>query len=890
MSTTIDSLDIQISASAGTAAANIDKLAASLGRLKSNAGLTKVTNNLNKLSASLNSINSAAGAVGSLEKLGSALNGLAGIQKLSGLSSALTTLKRLPQIVQGIDAATMSSFSASMKELASALAPLATRIDSLAAGFSRLPANIRAVVSATNRMKTESNGAAAAQTRHNASLNAGSINLAAWLTNARAMIAAAGRIKQAIAGVLTEAIAWDGIQYRFGRAFGEDAEEMYQYIQKLNKALGINVQEFMQYSSLMGSIVKGLGVGQEKASTIAIGATELAYDIWAGTNDKYATLEEAFNAVRSALVGEIEPIRAAGMPLSQASLQEYLDSIGMAAVKMADLSEASKVQVRYAAMVDAAMRQGIVGTYAREIKTAEGAVRALSQQLATLAQSLGSLFLPILSAVIPIISAFVTLIYEAVAAIASLFGLPFFEIDWSGGGGGFGGITEGADNAAGAIGGAADKAKELKKYMMGMDELNVLPDQTDNSGGGGGVGGGGGALDLELSTLWKDTAEQVQSIVDNVKEWLGLNKEIDSWADLFHTRLGKILAGVVAVGIAFGAWKLGTILSAAGGVASAVGSVLAVVKPLVTYIALAYGAISYFTGLIDGFMNGPTPENISDMSLGLALIVGGLMALFGPMAGLIAGVVGGIGMLVVGIKDWAKTKELSKKTADVLITGLAAIGIALAIPTGGISLLITFLGMLALWVSSRWDEIKTTFEQSVDFITGKTDEIPEHLQGTVLGRTMAGIRLMIAAFNTLRDAISGAVDWVLGKLSVLSEWLSSIGTNNVVGSILNNAFPNLNFYATGGFPAEGEMFIAREAGPELVGTIGGRTAVANNDQIVEGISAGVYAAVVAAMQSAPSGGAQAVNVYLDGRQITSAVEKRQRERGANIITNHTYSY
>lgn len=49
-------------------------------------------------------------------------------------------------------------------------------------------------------------------------------------------------------------------------------------------------------------------------------------------------------------------------------------------------------------------------------------------------------------------------------------------------------------------------------------------------------------------------------------------------------------------------------------------------------------------------------------------------------------------------------------------------------------------------------------------------------------------------------------------------------------------------FAGGGFPADGQMFVAREAGPEMVGTIGNRTAVANNDQIVEGISSGVYAA------------------------------------------------
>lgn len=46
-------------------------------------------------------------------------------------------------------------------------------------------------------------------------------------------------------------------------------------------------------------------------------------------------------------------------------------------------------------------------------------------------------------------------------------------------------------------------------------------------------------------------------------------------------------------------------------------------------------------------------------------------------------------------------------------------------------------------------------------------------------------------------------------------------------------------YATGGFPTEGQLFIARESGAELVGQMGGKTAVANNDQIVQGISGGV---------------------------------------------------
>lgn len=46
-------------------------------------------------------------------------------------------------------------------------------------------------------------------------------------------------------------------------------------------------------------------------------------------------------------------------------------------------------------------------------------------------------------------------------------------------------------------------------------------------------------------------------------------------------------------------------------------------------------------------------------------------------------------------------------------------------------------------------------------------------------------------------------------------------------------------YANGGFPKVGEMFYARESGPELVGKIGNRSAVVNNQQIVDSVSNGV---------------------------------------------------
>ena len=68
------------------------------------------------------------------------------------------------------------------------------------------------------------------------------------------------------------------------------------------------------------------------------------------------------------------------------------------------------------------------------------------------------------------------------------------------------------------------------------------------------------------------------------------------------------------------------------------------------------------------------------------------------------------------------------------------------------------------------------------------------------------------------------------------------------------------------------MFVAREKGPELVGSIGNKTAVMNNGQIVASVSAGVYDAVASAM-SQINLGSQDIRVYAEEGLI---VEKAVR--------------
>lgn len=93
-------------------------------------------------------------------------------------------------------------------------------------------------------------------------------------------------------------------------------------------------------------------------------------------------------------------------------------------------------------------------------------------------------------------------------------------------------------------------------------------------------------------------------------------------------------------------------------------------------------------------------------------------------------------------------------------------------------------------------------------------------------------------------------------------------------------------YAGGGFPQTGQLFLAREAGPEMVGNIGGRTAVANNQDIVAGISQGVYNAMVSA--GGMGGGTTVVQVvkdgYIESEQIISSADRRNRRDGKTVIS------
>lgn len=150
------------------------------------------------------------------------------------------------------------------------------------------------------------------------------------------------------------------------------------------------------------------------------------------------------------------------------------------------------------------------------------------------------------------------------------------------------------------------------------------------------------------------------------------------------------------------------------------------------------------------------------------------------------------------------------------------------------------------------------------------------------------------AFDDLEYSVSVNTDRITWNLDTIAEkarnawdWLKAV-SDRAETRINNNGGMWTSNFASGGFPDEGQLFVAREAGAELVGNIGGHTAVANNEQIVTAISRGVYDATVSAMSASNKRGGGEVVLNVNGREFMRAIYSDYRavtsEHGVSLVT------
>lgn len=191
-------------------------------------------------------------------------------------------------------------------------------------------------------------------------------------------------------------------------------------------------------------------------------------------------------------------------------------------------------------------------------------------------------------------------------------------------------------------------------------------------------------------------------------------------------------------------------------------------------------------------------------------------------------------------------------------------------------------------VQTAYDFIESHIFSKLLAIQDKCSQIWENVKTIVSEKVKAAVDTVINLFaklgqffidlstkartwgeNLMKGLTSGIIagrDWVANAISSIGDKFrtntpTTYRRNADGGIYVNGKWKPVQHYASGGLPNTGQMFVAREKGAELVGNIGGNTAVMNNDQIVASVSAGVYRAVVSAMANAPS---SQTNVYLEG--------------------------
>ena len=147
-------------------------------------------------------------------------------------------------------------------------------------------------------------------------------------------------------------------------------------------------------------------------------------------------------------------------------------------------------------------------------------------------------------------------------------------------------------------------------------------------------------------------------------------------------------------------------------------------------------------------------------------------------------------------------------------------------------------------MKSKWDETVQQWKSDIsNWWNGSVmswfsaDKWSSGLSGVKTGFESA----FNAAFDGVKQLWNRFAEWLNQKLNFDIDPIEIAGVQIFDGA--NISLGKLPTFASGGFPEMGQVFIARESGPEMVGRIGNRNTVANNDQIVDAISKGVYMAM-----------------------------------------------
>ena len=694
------------------------------------------------------------------------------------------------------------------------------------------------------------------------------------------------------------------------------------------KNLGLNIQEVTQYASQLASVTNSLGQTGEATTAITKSMAMLAGDISSLFNVDYSTVAQN---LQSGLIGQSRALYKYGIDITNATLATYAYNLGISK-SVSEMTQMEKQQLRVLAILDQSKVSW--GDLANTINSPSNMLRQFSNNMKEVGMVAGQLFIPILSKVMPVVNGVTIVIKRLLVNLASLMGV---KIDFeSFGQSGYKDTSDGLEDISDGYQDVADSAKKATLSLMGFDEINKLQDDTSSSKGSS--GGGGSTIDL-TDDIAKAAAEYEAAWN---KAFANMENSAVAWADRIEKAIkkgdwygiGTYAGKQINKGINAFPWK-----KTGEAITEAICNVLDFADGFVSSVdweQLGRNIIKF----IEGIDLGKITVKILDLAIDLGvsaikLIWGAYQEIYDKwgIAGILASLVipGGI-LTLKFITEFSASIDDSKyvkKAKD----GIENIKIAAQEKWNEITDWWNNTAIVNWWnndvtpwfTKAKWqslgDNTKDSLQDSWTSFnnwwssTGIYNWWNNHVAPYFTAdrwRDMAdGIRVGI------QDKWNNVVNWwdskpSLSEISVAVEnffykvrdmwynfkdWWDNLGLSfphiktphfDIDGefSLVPPQVPKISvdWYANGGFPNKGQLFVANEVAPEMVGTMDGRTAVANQQEITTGIANAVYPAVYNAVVAAMSEANNNVNITLQGdadKLFTMVQDK------ANNYTNMT---
>lgn len=562
------------------------------------------------------------------------------------------------------------------------------------------------------------------------------------------------------------------------------------------------------------------------------------------------------------------------------------------------------------------MREGFSNLSQYSSQTSSDLAR-LKGSLTQVKDSLAVAFAPILTVVAPLIQTLVNYITAACNALAMFFGALTGQKTITVAKSGLGDIAAGAVDAADATDTANGSAQDYKRTLMGFDQINKLDDKS--GGGGGGTGGVGGAAGFAT----EEVANTFSSWADKMKEaWA--NADFSELGQIVGTKIrnaldsidwdrikgvGERIAKSIATGLNGFLETPGLFASIGKTIAESLNTVFTTANTFATAFhweslgRAISDSINSFFSTFDFKLAGQTVFNWAS---------GILRSAIEAVRNVKWEEVGSkIGEFLTSI-NWPELISKAIELAGLVIKGVAkfAIGFIKSIASGILEWLYNLVkkrNAANVKVAFNGKENPSFSRTKAKYDSLENETVTKTIKGgkdaygtfdnttkaynnvkdntvikTVKGKTDSTYINTQATYNKLVDksatiSVKGTIDGNVKTIKSLldakvSKVFSFIAKGSSItmtpayqaegGLFVNGYWKPITAAAGGGAFSMGQMFVAREAGPELVGTIGGHTAVMNNDQIVSSVADGVYKAVLSAFSH--TGGDKNVNIVLEG--------------------------